>query len=118
MNDELNESRRRLLNDVLREDPGGLENDKEAALFVAAATVGVLVIQPDAAKEVPLGISANVQPSERSDMPTLTDEELIALFPSNSCFLAEVEGRQILVFLDPKVEETAVHKGSVRLPSP
>ena len=131
MNDEQNESRRRLLNDVLREDRGGLENDKEAALsafrrgrllrragrasvavmIVAAATLGVLLIQPDAAKEVPLG-SAKVQPSERSDMPTLTDEELIASFPSNSCFLAEVDGRQILVFVDPMVEESAVHKGS------
>ena len=132
MSDERNESRRRLLDDVLREGLAGAQSDKEAAitafrrgrlwrrvrrvsltaLFVAAATVGVLVIQPDAAKEGPLGASAHVQPPERSDMPTLTDEELIASFPSNSCFLAEVEGRQILVFVDPRVEEKVLRKGT------
>jgi len=137
MTDERNESRRRLLNDVLCEDPGGLENDKEAALsafrrgrllrragrasvaamIVAVATAGVLLLQRDIARKTPLAVAANVQPFETSgnqpDMPRLTDEELIASFPSNSCFLAEVEGRQILVFVDPRVEERAVHKGSL-----
>lgn len=130
MNDERNESARRLLNDVLREDSGGLENDKEMALsafrrgrllrragrasaavmMVAVAIAGVLVLQRDATKEI-----ANVQPSGQSDhqpgMPRLTDEELIASFPSNSCFLAEVDGRQMLVFIDPRVEEKVLHKG-------
>ena len=45
-------------------------------------------------------------------MRTLTDEELIASFPSNSCFLAEVEERQILVFVDPSVEEKVLRKGT------
>jgi hypothetical protein len=135
MNDERNESRRQLLSDVLREDPGGWGDDKEAALsafrrgrllrrarraslavmIVAVATAAVLVIQRDISKEIPLTVAANVQPSERSgnqpDMPRLTDEELIASFPANSCFLAEVEGRQILVFVDPRVEEKVLGKG-------
>jgi hypothetical protein len=34
----------------------------------------------------------------------LTDGELLALFPEGSCFLAEVDGKKKLVFLDPKVE--------------
>ena len=133
MNDERNESRRRLLNDVLCEDSGGLENDKEAALsafrrgrllrragrvsaavmIVAVAIAGILVLQRDVTKEIP-GV-ANVRPSEQSDnqpdIPRLTDEELIASFPSNSCFLAEVDGRQMLVFIDPRVEEQVLHKG-------
>ena len=139
MNDERNESSRRLLNDVLREDAGGLRNDKETALsafrrarllrragrtsfavmIVAVATAGVLVTQRDKTKEISLAVAANVQPSGRSgnqpDMPSLTDEELIASFPSNSCFLAEVEGRQILVFLDRRVEEKVLGKGMAPL---
>jgi hypothetical protein len=130
MNDERNESRQRLLNDVLREDPGGWE-DKEAALsafrrgqllrragragvavmIAAVAIAGVLVLQRHVIKDIPPAVVANVQPSEQSGMPRLTDEELIASFPSNSCFLAEVEGRQILVFFDPRVEERVLHKG-------
>ena len=136
MNDERNESRRRLLNDVLREGPGGLENHKEAALsafrrgrllrraghasvammIVAVATTGVLVSQRDNTKEISLAVAANVQPPGRSsnqpDIPRLSDEELIASFPSNSCFLAEVGGRQILVFVDPTVEEKVLGKGT------
>ena len=38
----------------------------------------------------------------------LTDEELVAAFPKGSCFIAEVDGRKELVFLDPKVERTYV----------
>jgi hypothetical protein len=34
----------------------------------------------------------------------LTDQQLLASFPEGSCFIAEVEGRKELVFLDPKVE--------------
>jgi len=36
---------------------------------------------------------------------TLTDEQLVASFPSNSCFLAEVEGRKILVFRNPGLKK-------------
>lgn len=36
---------------------------------------------------------------------TLTDEELIALFPPGSCFLAEVNGKKMLVFKDPEVRK-------------
>lgn len=35
---------------------------------------------------------------------TLTDEELIAKFPPGSCFIAEVNGKKILVFKDASVE--------------
>jgi hypothetical protein len=36
----------------------------------------------------------------------LTDAELVAAFPKGSCFIAEVDGKKELVFLDPKVEHT------------
>jgi hypothetical protein len=32
----------------------------------------------------------------------LTDAELIAAFPKGSCFIAEVDGKKELIFLDPK----------------
>lgn len=38
----------------------------------------------------------------------LTDAELVAAFPKGSCFIAEVDGKKELVFLDPKVERTYV----------
>jgi len=132
MNDERNESSRRLLNDVLREGPNGLENEREAALtafrrgrllrragraslavmMVAVATAGVLVLQRHIIHEIPPVAVAKLSDSQPA-IPTLTDEELIASFPSNSCFLAEVEGRPILVFVDPSVEQEVLHKGKL-----
>jgi hypothetical protein len=42
----------------------------------------------------------------------LTDEELVAAFPKGSCFIAEVDGKKELVFLDPKVQRTYVARSS------
>ena len=41
--------------------------------------------------------------------PVVTDQELIAAFPTNSCFLAEVNGRQILVFNDSAMRDKFLH---------
>ena len=38
----------------------------------------------------------------------LTDEELVASFPEGSCFLAEIDGKKQLVFLDHNVERQCV----------
>ena len=38
----------------------------------------------------------------------LSDRELVAAFPKGSCFIAEVDGKKELVFLDPKVERMYV----------
>ncbi len=35
----------------------------------------------------------------------MSDEQLLALFPPGSCYLAEVEGRKMLVFRDEKVKQ-------------
>ncbi len=40
----------------------------------------------------------------------LSDEELLATFPKGSCFLAEIDGRKELVFLDPHVEHRFMAK--------
>jgi hypothetical protein len=45
----------------------------------------------------------------------LSDQELLALFPKGSCFLAEVDGKKELVFLVPEVERQYVsHAGQIR----
>ena len=44
----------------------------------------------------------------------LSDRELVAKFPKGSCFIAEVDGRKELVFLDPKLERTYVARSGVR----
>jgi hypothetical protein len=44
----------------------------------------------------------------------LTDQELVAAFPKGSCFIAEVDGKKELVFLDPKVERTYMAQSDYR----
>jgi hypothetical protein len=128
MNDDRNESQRRLLNDVLGDDV----HARQAALGAfrrarflrrvgrisgavvagTAAAIALILSQGDptksyrwiAHKDTRPGIP---QPQSQTDreLPKLSDEQLIASFPPNSCFLAEVDGRQVLVFTDPAVEE-------------
>jgi len=52
---------------------------------------------------------AQTEVPKAPDQPRrLTDRELVAAFPKGSCFIAEVDGKKELVFLDPKVERTYV----------
>lgn len=45
------------------------------------------------------------EPPRESGTPRyLTDQELVASFPKGSCFLAEIDGKKKLVFLDRNVE--------------
>jgi hypothetical protein len=138
VNHERSESQRRLLNDLLREDDGA----KQAALaafrrarFVrrvgrvsalvvlagVAVSIGILFSRHNVGTNVRTmagnGPSTNVGRADDSkkqpEVPTLTDEQLLASFPPNSCFLAEIDGRQVLVFMDPAVEEQVLHRGSL-----
>lgn len=40
---------------------------------------------------------------KESPLPRVSDAELLAAFPPDSCFLAEVNGERILVFRDPEL---------------
>ena len=52
---------------------------------------------------------AHTEVRKAPDQPRyLTDQELVAKFPKGSCFIAEVDGKKELVFLDPKLERTYV----------
>ena len=43
----------------------------------------------------------------------MTDAELIAAFPKGSCFIAEVDGKKELVFINPEVERIYVARAGV-----
>ena len=50
-----------------------------------------------------------VQAKDRANDDALTDEQLLAFFPADSCFIAEVDGRKILVFRNPEVRQKYFH---------
>ena len=52
---------------------------------------------------------AAVQAEAPTNDATLTDEQLLAFFPANSCFIAEVDGRKILVFRNSELREKYFH---------
>ena len=50
-----------------------------------------------------------VQAEAPANDATLTDEQLLAFFPADSCFIAEVDGRKILVFRDAELRKKYFH---------
>jgi hypothetical protein len=52
----------------------------------------------------PTALSYPEAPKRVNATRYLTDEELLASFPKGSCFLAEVDGKKELIFVDPNVE--------------
>jgi hypothetical protein len=132
MNNETFRARSRLLKDVLMEEPGSQKAMAMlafrrarsvrrmrtlgglAVIIAAALTVGVRYYRIDRPATVTVKTSQPQVPTtvaENSSLPVkLTDEQLLATFPSNSCFLAEVNGRQILVFTDRSTKETFLHQ--------
>ena len=55
-----------------------------------------------------LAVNQNGGPKESGNPRFLTDEELLASFPKGSCFLAEIDGQEQLVFLDANAEREFV----------
>src|SRR4026208_315257 len=136
MNRERSESERQLLNDVLREGEGTGQaalaafrrarfvrkvTRVSAVLALIIAVTGLLIWQHDPNRNSriaagPRDSSVSRQPQgepTEHDVPTLTDEQLLASFPPNSCFLAEVDGRQILVFTDPAIEQQVLRSAGL-----
>jgi hypothetical protein len=87
-----------------------------AVIIAAALTVGVRHYRIDRPATVAVKPSQPQVPTtttvaeNSSGLVKLTDEQLLASFPSNSCFLAEVNGRQILVFTDRSAKATFLHQ--------
>jgi hypothetical protein len=80
---------------------------------LALLAVGVAHWRPAdvAAVRPPVQIAAvlSASPPKPTNVKNLSDEQLLALFPSGSCFLAEVDGKKTLVFFDPNVRRKFVN---------
>src|SRR5580765_8459721 len=73
-----------------------------AILVVAGALARVL---PHHSRPMPASQSALAADVERVDssLPnTITEEQMLAMFPRGSCLVAEINGQRQLVFLDPQ----------------
>jgi hypothetical protein len=138
MNDERSDQKRRLLNEVFSADSldafSGQVKQRALAEFrrarllrrvasisSAAAVVAVLIAFLFRGSErkttrvtiVPAATDQGPQPALQTKSPakdaSLTDEQLLALFPADSCFIAEVEGRKTLVFRSPELRQKYLH---------
>jgi len=132
MNNERLQARSRLLNDVLLEERGS----EKAVAMVAfrrarsgrrvrafgglAVTIAAALVLGIHYYRIEPPATVAVKPSQPQALTTgaentgallkLTDEELLASFPSNSCFLAEVNGRQVLVFTDRSIKQKFLYQ--------
>jgi hypothetical protein len=90
-----------------------------AALFLVLVTA-ILLLRRDGSKSPSPGRSGREragQPKQAgateslasTPLPTLTDEQLLASFPPDTCYLAEVEGRKVLVFADSSSRKKYLH---------
>jgi hypothetical protein len=125
-NESKGDPRERLLGEVFAEGfgPAGPEEMRElmrefrvahwrrrtARLMLAAAALAAFgVFAPfylqKASKSNPTVSSARAEVVTREKVETISDEELLRFFPPDSCFLAELDGKQILVFKDARLAE-------------
>ena len=85
------------------------------AMVLAAVVVGAVHwFGHLAAPPRRLAVNQNGGPKESGNPRFLTDEELLASFPKGSCFLAEIDGQEELVFLDLGAERVFVADPSRR----
>lgn len=124
MNNESPKNKQRLLDDVLREDSfaefnGQLKRQALGALQRARLVrriVGISSVATVAACIAIAGLVAvrsssssrlNQSPvlaAARSASPIeISEEQLVKMFPPDSCFVAEVNGKKMLVFRDAKL---------------
>jgi hypothetical protein len=105
------------MNLLLREFRRAYWRRKASAVLLAAAAVfavGILsaLYLRDARQETSFAASTVASPGPEQSVSAsapktgessdyLSDEELLNLFPANSCFLAEFDDKQVLVFKDP-----------------
>ena len=90
-----------------------------SAIAVTALVAGGLLFRASdrnktkSLAKVPVRFGPKQPTTIQADAPTnnvtITDEQLLAFFPTDSCFIAEVEGRKILVFRDPEVRQKYFH---------
>lgn len=74
------------------------------AATCAAVIAGAMHWFGHAAGSPPTTVSYPAAPNTESAPRYMTDKELLASFPEGSCFLAEVDGKEELIFVDPNLE--------------
>src|SRR5688572_28720239 len=85
------------------------------ALVAASAVLLIAFLTSFSLRKRSQQISSSLPPDHATtntirSAALISDEELLGLFPPNSCFLAEFNGKQVLVFNDPTLNlETVVH---------
>ena len=80
---------------------GGLlfrASERNKTRSLATTRVGTEAMRPTA-----------VQAEASANDAMLTDEQLLAVFPADSCFIAEADGRKILVFRSPELRQKYFH---------
>jgi hypothetical protein len=87
-----------------------------ACLPVVAVLIAGLVywFGPRTAPPAQITVARNDGPKALEQPRYLTDAELLARFPKGSCFIAEVEGRKELVFLNPEMGRRYLAQPGVR----
>ena len=133
MKTESSQARDRLLNDLLSDDLAGLGDDRKAfalaafrrahlvrrvrngaglVLIVAALAATLFQFAPSTpTARVAETASVPVPAADHGEaLSEISDAELISSFPENTCFLAEVDGRKILVFTDEALREKYLHR--------
>ena len=90
-----------------------------AAAAVTALVAGGLLFRTSERNKtsnlatMPVRTESNRPSAVRAEAATnnasLTDEQLLAFFPADSCFIAEADGRKILVFRSPELRQKYFH---------
>lgn len=77
-----------------------------AALAVTTVLlIGSLRTKHVSVAAVPLEAKGSTATQSARASGSLSDEQLLAVFPPGSCYFAEVDGRKMLVFKDEKVRQ-------------
>ena len=138
MKTEKREATGRLLNDLLADELEGLGDGRKAIALAAFRrahlvrrvrnSAGLVVVLAALAAALfhysrprQTQLIAETAPAATAPIPAgtaysgdtlvkISDAELIASFPADTCFLAEVDGRKILVFTDPALRDKYLHR--------
>src|SRR2546423_1588023 len=130
MKEEMPEPKNRLLREVLQEEASvdWEESGKRRALAsfrrgrlirrlamtspiasIVLLVVATMLFRPKhstpLAMHENIGETASIEKNNSPVLPTLTDEELLASFPPNTCFIGEVDGRKVLVFANSDLQK-------------
>jgi hypothetical protein len=74
-----------------------------AILVLAGGLTAILLHHPQPAPSSGSAMAAEVEKDAAALPNTISEEQMLAMFPRGSCLIAEINGEKQLVFLDPKM---------------